>query len=50
MATLDRMDLRLRSLHLLEGQRMAQRLFAHVVSARVLAPGRTEGRSTSGSP
>ncbi|MDH6537651.1 M24 family metallopeptidase [Streptomyces sp. SPB4] len=43
MATLDRMDLRLRSLHLLEGQRMAQRLFAHVISARVLAPGRTEG-------
>ncbi|MET8752429.1 M24 family metallopeptidase [Streptomyces sp. NPDC004667] len=42
MATLDRMDLRLRSLHLLEGQRMAQRLFAHVISARVITPGRSE--------
>ncbi|MFJ8159470.1 M24 family metallopeptidase [Streptomyces sp. NPDC096136] len=43
MATLDRMDIRLRALHLLEGQRMAQRLFARVISARVIAPGRSEG-------
>ncbi|MGE7385262.1 M24 family metallopeptidase [Streptomyces sp. NPDC004126] len=43
MATSDRMDIRLRSLHLLEGQRLGQRLFAHVISAKAIAPGRTEG-------
>ncbi|MEV7541579.1 M24 family metallopeptidase [Streptomyces sp. NPDC089915] len=42
MATLDRIDMGLRSLHLLEGQRMAQRLFAHVVGAQVIQPGRGE--------
>ncbi|MER6445390.1 M24 family metallopeptidase [Streptomyces venezuelae] len=43
MATLDRMDIRLRSLHLLEGQRLGQRLFAHVISSRVIMAGRSEG-------
>ncbi|MGT2531649.1 M24 family metallopeptidase [Streptomyces nojiriensis] len=42
MATLDRMDLRLRALHLLEGQRMAQRLFTQVVATQVIKPGRSE--------
>ncbi|MFF3171538.1 M24 family metallopeptidase [Streptomyces sp. NPDC057900] len=42
MTTLDRMDIRLRALHLLEGQRMAQRLFAHVVATQVIKPGRGE--------
>ncbi|MFF4323370.1 M24 family metallopeptidase [Streptomyces sp. NPDC001568] len=42
MATLDRMDVGLRALHLLEGQRMAQRLFAHVMATQVIKPGRSE--------
>ncbi|MFG2972151.1 M24 family metallopeptidase [Streptomyces sp. NPDC048331] len=42
MATLDRMDVGLRALHLLEGQRMAQHLFAHVVATEVIKPGRSE--------
>ncbi|GHE26577.1 hypothetical protein CP980_04860 [Streptomyces vinaceus] len=42
MATLDRMDVGLRALHLLEGQRMAQRLFAHVIATQVIKPGRSE--------
>ncbi|MFE5541097.1 M24 family metallopeptidase [Streptomyces sp. NPDC056492] len=42
MATLDRMDVGLRALHLLEGQRMAQRLFGHVIATQVIKPGRSE--------
>ncbi|MFE2324256.1 M24 family metallopeptidase [Streptomyces sp. NPDC059385] len=42
MATLDRMDIRLRALHLLEGQRMAQRLFTQVAATQVIKPGRSE--------
>ncbi|MFF3018518.1 M24 family metallopeptidase [Streptomyces sp. NPDC057939] len=42
MTTLDRMDVGLRALHLLEGQRMAQRLFAHVIATQVIKPGRSE--------
>ncbi|MER7736545.1 M24 family metallopeptidase [Streptomyces erythrochromogenes] len=42
MATLDRTDVGLRALHLLEGQRMAQRLFAHVLDTQVIKPGRSE--------
>ncbi|MEV7560517.1 ATPase, T2SS/T4P/T4SS family [Streptomyces sp. NPDC089795] len=42
MATLDRMDVGLRALHLLEGRRMAQHLFAHVVATEVIKPGRSE--------
>ncbi|MGW6407786.1 M24 family metallopeptidase [Streptomyces vinaceus] len=42
MTTLDRMDVGLRALHLLEGQRMAQRLFAQVTATQVIRPGRSE--------
>ncbi|MEU2451142.1 M24 family metallopeptidase [Streptomyces sp. NPDC012765] len=42
MATLHRMDVGLRALHLLEGQRMAQRLFGHVIATEVIKPGRSE--------
>ncbi|MGW8330865.1 M24 family metallopeptidase [Streptomyces sp. NPDC055897] len=42
MATLDRMNVGLRSLRLLEGQRMAQRLFSHVIATQVIRPGRSE--------
>ncbi|MFJ3877652.1 M24 family metallopeptidase [Streptomyces sp. NPDC090077] len=42
MATLDRTDVGLRALHLLEGQRMAQRLFAQVIGTQVIRPGRSE--------
>ncbi|MFJ3841476.1 M24 family metallopeptidase [Streptomyces sp. NPDC090054] len=42
MATLDRMDVGLRALHLQEGQRMAQRLFAQVIATQVIKPGRSE--------
>ncbi|WP_424216186.1 M24 family metallopeptidase (plasmid) [Streptomyces sp. BI20] len=42
MTTLDRMDAGLRALHLLEGRRMAQHLFAHVIGTQVIRPGRSE--------
>ena len=42
MATLDLMDVQLRELLLVESQRMAQRVFALVESAGVIAPGRSE--------
>ncbi|MGW2304578.1 M24 family metallopeptidase [Streptomyces sp. NPDC001809] len=42
MATLDRMDMGLRALHLLEGQRMAQRLYGEVIATQVIKPGRGE--------
>ncbi|MFC9590525.1 M24 family metallopeptidase [Streptomyces sp. NPDC056944] len=42
MATLNRMDVGLRALHLLEGQRLAQRLFAQVIATEVIKPGRSE--------
>ncbi|MEU6311479.1 M24 family metallopeptidase [Streptomyces sp. NPDC047014] len=42
MTTLDRMDRGLRALHLREGQRMAQRLFAQVLATQVIRPGRSE--------
>ncbi|MEU8775443.1 M24 family metallopeptidase [Streptomyces sp. NPDC048606] len=42
MSTLDRMDAGLRALHLLEGQRMAQRLFSRVIATQVIRPGRSE--------
>ncbi|MFJ8159454.1 M24 family metallopeptidase [Streptomyces sp. NPDC096136] len=42
MATLDRMDIGLRGLHLLGGQHMAQRLFAQVAGTEVIKPGRSE--------
>ncbi|MEU8760315.1 M24 family metallopeptidase [Streptomyces sp. NPDC048659] len=42
MTTLDLMDSGLRALHLREGQRLAQRLFAQVIGTQVLRPGRSE--------
>ncbi|MEU8482523.1 M24 family metallopeptidase [Streptomyces sp. NPDC048641] len=42
MAAPDRMDERLRALGLVEGQRMAQALFAEVTARRLIAPGRSE--------
>ncbi|MFF1356362.1 M24 family metallopeptidase [Streptomyces sp. NPDC058297] len=42
MAPPDRMDERLRALSLVEGQRMAQALFAEVTARRLIAPGRSE--------
>lgn len=42
MTTLDRMDMGLRALRLLEGQRMAQHLFTHVMATQVIKPGRSE--------
>ncbi|MFI9773434.1 M24 family metallopeptidase [Streptomyces sp. NPDC051956] len=42
MAAPDRMDERLRALGLVEGQRMAQALFAEVTARGLIAPGRSE--------
>ncbi|WP_326773499.1 M24 family metallopeptidase [Streptomyces sp. NBC_01445] len=42
MAAPDRMDERLRALGLVEGQRMAQALFAEVAARGLIAPGRSE--------
>jgi hypothetical protein len=42
MAAPDRMDERLRALGLVEGQRMAQALFAEVAARGLIAPGRGE--------
>ncbi|MFD4372368.1 M24 family metallopeptidase [Streptomyces sp. NPDC058486] len=36
------MDMGLRALHLLEGQRMARRLFTQVIATQVIKPGRSE--------